>query len=130
MDTLARLADLRTRGEAVALATVVASRRPAAARPGDRALVLASGDLLDTVDAALLDSQLPAAMLELEITESTIMQNPQEAAVLLQRLRERGVVLSIDDFGTGHSSLVSLKQYPLDSLKIERAMRVSMVRSR
>ncbi len=80
----------------------------------------ASGDLLDTVDAALLDSQLPAAMLELEITESTIMQNPQEAAVLLQRLRERGVVLSIDDFGTGHSSLVSLKQYPLDSLKIDR----------
>ncbi len=80
-----------------------------------------SGDLLDTIRAALDDSGLPAAMLELEITESTIMHNPPEAVMLLDRIRDMGVALSIDDFGTGYSSLTSLKQYPLDSLKIDRS---------
>ncbi len=76
--------------------------------------------LLDTVRAALERSGLPPAMLELEITESTIMQKPNEAVILLDRLRDMGVALSIDDFGTGYSSLVSLKQFPLDQLKIDR----------
>ncbi len=79
-----------------------------------------SGDLLDTIRAALDDSGLPAAVLELEITESTIMYNPPEAVMLLDRIRDMGVALSIDDFVTGYSSLASLKQYPLDSLKIDR----------
>ncbi len=79
-----------------------------------------SGDLLDTIRAALDASGLPPAMLELEITESTIMHNPAEAVTLLDRIRAMGVALSIDDFGTGYSSLASLKQYPLDSLKIDR----------
>jgi diguanylate cyclase (GGDEF)-like protein/PAS domain S-box-containing protein len=77
--------------------------------------------LLDTVRASLDNSGLPSTMLELEITESTIMHNPEEAVKLLHRLREMGVALSIDDFGTGYSSLASLKQYPLDSLKIDRS---------
>ena len=79
-----------------------------------------SDRLLDTIRAALDESGLPPAMLELEITESTIMHNPQEAITLLDRIRAMGVALSIDDFGTGYSSLASLKQYPLDSLKIDR----------
>ncbi len=79
-----------------------------------------SEDLLDTIRTALDESGLPPDMLELEITESTIMHNPQEAVSLLDRIRAMGVVLSIDDFGTGYSSLASLKQYPLDSLKIDR----------
>jgi diguanylate cyclase (GGDEF)-like protein/PAS domain S-box-containing protein len=79
-----------------------------------------SGDLLDTIRTALDESGMPAAMLELEITESTIMHNPLEAVMLLDRIRDMGVALSIDDFGTGYSSLASLKQYPLDSLKIDR----------
>jgi EAL domain-containing protein (putative c-di-GMP-specific phosphodiesterase class I) len=78
------------------------------------------GGLLATIEAALHASRLPPAMLELELTESTIMQKPREAISLLQSLRAMGVVLSIDDFGTGYSSLVSLKQYPLDNLKIDR----------
>jgi diguanylate cyclase (GGDEF)-like protein len=78
-------------------------------------------DLLDTIRAALEDSGLPPAKLDLEITESTIMHNPEEAVALLNRLREMGVALSIDDFGTGYSSLSSLKQYPLDSLKVDRS---------
>ncbi|WP_235953496.1 putative bifunctional diguanylate cyclase/phosphodiesterase [Noviherbaspirillum galbum] len=81
----------------------------------------ASDDLLDTIRAALDKSGLPPSMLELEITESTIMQSPQEAISLLGKLRDMGVALSIDDFGTGYSSLASLKQYPLDSLKIDRS---------
>ncbi|HYD94374.1 MAG TPA: EAL domain-containing protein [Noviherbaspirillum sp.] len=80
----------------------------------------ASGNLLDVIRAALDGSRLPPSKLELEITESTIMQNPAEAVLLLDRIRDMGVALSIDDFGTGYSSLVSLKQYPLDSLKIDR----------
>lgn len=81
----------------------------------------ASGDLLDTIRDALDASGLPPTMLELEITESTIMHNPQEAITLLDRFREMGVALAVDDFGTGYSSLASLKQYPLDRLKIDRS---------
>jgi len=79
-----------------------------------------AGDLLDTLRAAVDESGLPASCLEFEITESTIMQNPVEAVRMLDRIRAMGAALSIDDFGTGYSSLVSLKQYPLDSLKIDR----------
>jgi diguanylate cyclase (GGDEF)-like protein/PAS domain S-box-containing protein len=80
-----------------------------------------AGDLLRTIDDALAESGLPSTMLELEITEGAIMQNPQEAAVLLKRMRRLGVSISVDDFGTGYSSLASLKQYPLDTLKIDRS---------
>jgi diguanylate cyclase (GGDEF)-like protein/PAS domain S-box-containing protein len=80
----------------------------------------ASGDLLDNIRGALDESGLPPSMLEFEITESMIMNNPPEAVALLDSIRDMGVALSIDDFGTGYSSLVSLKQYPLDSLKIDR----------
>ncbi|RZI44540.1 EAL domain-containing protein [Herbaspirillum sp. HC18] len=79
-----------------------------------------SGNLLDVIRAALDKSGLPPSKLEFEITESTIMHNPPEAVMLLDRIRSMGVALSIDDFGTGYSSLVSLKQYPLDNLKIDR----------
>jgi len=80
-----------------------------------------SDDLLMTIDNALAQTGLPSAMLELEITEGAIMQNPQEAVVLLKRMRQLGVTISVDDFGTGYSSLASLKQYPLDTLKIDRS---------
>jgi len=81
----------------------------------------AAGDLLRTINDALSQSGFPSTMLELEITEGAIMQNPQDAVVLLQRLRQLGVSVSVDDFGTGYSSLASLKQYPLDTLKIDRS---------
>ncbi|WP_244885465.1 putative bifunctional diguanylate cyclase/phosphodiesterase [Herbaspirillum chlorophenolicum] len=80
-----------------------------------------SDDLPAAIDAALAQSGLPPSMLELEITESAIMQNQQAATALLKRMRELGVTISVDDFGTGYSSLASLKQYPLDTLKIDRS---------
>lgn len=61
-----------------------------------------------------------AARLELEVTESALMQDPRRACAILARLREAGITISIDDFGTGHSSLQSLSQLPVDILKIDR----------
>ena len=73
------------------------------------------------VRRALARSGLPADCLELEITESSVMLDPQHAQSVLQSLRELGVQLSIDDFGTGYSSLAYLKRLPLDRLKIDRS---------
>ena len=77
--------------------------------------------LLEEVVAALADAGLDASHLELEITESTVMQKPELAADLLGALDELGVSIAIDDFGTGYSSLAYLKRFPVDVLKIDRS---------
>lgn len=77
--------------------------------------------LIGNVAQALAEARLPASRLELEMTESMIMQNPVEAVGLLKELKALGVQLSIDDFGTGYSSLSNLKRFPLDTLKIDRS---------
>ena len=77
--------------------------------------------LRQTIADALGSSGLPPAYLELEITESMIMQNAERAIEILQRFRDMGTLVSIDDFGTGYSSLGYLKQFPIDSLKIDRS---------
>ena len=78
-------------------------------------------DFCETVAGALAESGLPAELLELEITESVVMENPQEAIGILQSLGRMGVTLAIDDFGTGYSSLAYLKLFPIDHLKIDRS---------
>ncbi|MBT9520290.1 MAG: EAL domain-containing protein [Dechloromonas sp.] len=78
-------------------------------------------DFSETVANALTLSGLPAELLELEITESSVMENPQEAILILERLGRMGVTLAIDDFGTGYSSLAYLKLFPIDHLKIDRS---------
>ena len=80
-----------------------------------------SGDLLEEIDAALADMSLSASSLELEITESMVMDDPEGVISLLGKIRDRGIHLSLDDFGTGHSSLAYLKRFPLDCVKIDRA---------
>ncbi len=78
-------------------------------------------NLIETVTAALRESGLPPHALELEITESLLMDNDRAALDALEWLRELGVRVSVDDFGTGYSSLNYLKRLPVDTLKIDRS---------
>ena len=78
-------------------------------------------DLIEVVKSALNDAALEARYLELEITESAIMHDPEEAIATLHQLKGMGVKISIDDFGTGYSSLNYLRRIPLDYLKIDRS---------
>jgi EAL domain-containing protein (putative c-di-GMP-specific phosphodiesterase class I) len=77
--------------------------------------------LLQDVARVLAETGLTASLLELEITESMVVQNPAHAVALLDGLKAMGVRLSIDDFGTGYSSLSYLKRFPIDNLKIDRS---------
>jgi EAL domain-containing protein (putative c-di-GMP-specific phosphodiesterase class I) len=78
-------------------------------------------DLIAKVIDAASSSAIPVARLELEITESALMQDPLKATEALQKIRSLGTRVSIDDFGTGYSSLGYLKQLPIDALKVDRS---------
>ncbi len=78
-------------------------------------------DLLSMVEVALAETGLDPQYLELEITESVMMDNTTQAIKKLHRLRDLGVSLSVDDFGTGYSSLAYLKQFPIQKLKIDQS---------
>jgi diguanylate cyclase (GGDEF)-like protein/PAS domain S-box-containing protein len=77
--------------------------------------------LVDTVISALAASGLPADRLELEITESSLLQNSEATLGMLYQLRELGVRIAMDDFGTGYSSLSYLQSFPFDKIKIDRS---------
>ncbi|APA88017.1 EAL domain-containing protein [Paraburkholderia sprentiae WSM5005] len=78
-------------------------------------------DLPGVVRSALADAHWPAELLELEVTEGTLMRNAEEAQRVFRELRELGVSIAIDDFGTGYSSLSYLKRFSVDRIKIDRA---------
>jgi predicted signal transduction protein with EAL and GGDEF domain len=81
----------------------------------------AQSGLVTQVREVLQDTGLDASALELEITESMVMRDPEQAVKVLGRLKAMGIALSIDDFGTGYSSLGYLKRFPIDGLKIDRS---------
>ena len=79
------------------------------------------GNLLKTIPYILNESCLDASYLELELTETSIMVDANSAITTLNELKKMGLKLSVDDFGTGYSSLNYLRQFPIDSLKIDRS---------
>lgn len=94
------------------------------------ALQLRQQDFVATVEQALAGDEALAAGLELEITESLIMQNIEKHISKLQGIRELGVNVAIDDFGTGYSSLSYLAKLPVTTLKIDRGFIIDMPRNR
>jgi diguanylate cyclase (GGDEF)-like protein/PAS domain S-box-containing protein len=78
-------------------------------------------DLVQTVEKILIESGLPPHQLELELTESLIMHNAELYISTLRKLKALGILLSVDDFGTGFSSLSYLKRFPIDCLKVDRS---------
>jgi diguanylate cyclase (GGDEF)-like protein/PAS domain S-box-containing protein len=76
---------------------------------------------IDNVQSLLAETALPPHLLQLEITESMVMQNPEQAVVVINALRAIGIRFDIDDFGTGYSSLANLKRFPVYSLKIDQS---------
>lgn len=82
---------------------------------------LRSADLADDIEHIVKAAGIDPCQLELEITESGLMEDPEGAARTLKRLRDFGITIAIDDFGTGYSSLAYLKNFPVDVLKIDRS---------
>jgi diguanylate cyclase (GGDEF)-like protein len=81
----------------------------------------AEESLVPDIQSALAESGLQGSDLELEITESMVMNDPEQAVATLRRLKDLGVTVAIDDFGTGYSSLAYLKRFPIDSVKLDRS---------
>jgi diguanylate cyclase (GGDEF)-like protein/PAS domain S-box-containing protein len=77
--------------------------------------------LVREIQAVLADTGMDPTLLELEVTESTIMHNAERAVTVLTAIKDLGVRLAIDDFGTGYSSLAHLKRFPIDTLKVDRS---------
>ena len=77
-------------------------------------------DLISTIDEVLAETGLPGKYLNLEITESALLEKPELASQVLGQLQEREIEFAIDDFGTGYSSLSYLYQFPINTLKIDR----------
>ena len=78
-------------------------------------------NLLHDIDDALLASGMSPVLLQLEVTESMVMRNVSRAIKVLDAVQSRGIRLAIDDFGTGYSSMSLMKQFPIDTIKIDRS---------
>ena len=86
-------------------------------------------DFVDMVAASLQRHNMKPMWLELELTENTVMVDPERTALVLQELRNLGVQISLDDFGTGYSSLANLRNLPIDRVKIDKTFVFGMLHS-
>ncbi|HEY2634673.1 MAG TPA: EAL domain-containing protein [Steroidobacteraceae bacterium] len=87
------------------------------------------GNIVEMIADALDLAGLEARFLEVELTESTVMSDPEESIAILEKLSTMGVLVSVDDFGTGYSSMSYLRRFPIDKLKIDRGF-ISEIMSR
>jgi EAL domain-containing protein (putative c-di-GMP-specific phosphodiesterase class I) len=85
------------------------------------ALQFADHTLVEKIAAVLAEEGLPASAIEVEITETASMANPDMTITILEKLKRLGTAIAIDDFGTGYSSLAYLRSFPIDRVKIDRA---------
>jgi EAL domain-containing protein (putative c-di-GMP-specific phosphodiesterase class I) len=97
------------------------ANRPMSVAVNISAIEFQHKDFLAGVRAILKDTRLEARYLELELTESVLMQDVESTSYVLKELKNMGVKLAIDDFGTGHSSLSYLRRFPIDTLKIDQS---------
>lgn len=88
---------------------------------------LQRGNFIDTLDRILADHQIDPRLLELEITETLLMDDTDQVQAILQEIKRRGVTIALDDFGTGYSSLSYLGLYPIDVIKIDRSFVMQMI---
>jgi len=87
-------------------------------------------NLVEVIRSALAAENLDPRCLEIELTESAVMTNPEESVGVLKQLRKMGVTVAVDDFGTGYSSLSYLRRFPIDKLKIDRSFVRDLATSR
>src|SRR5215813_1525097 len=83
--------------------------------------LIQSGDLASTVEGVLKDTQFPAHLLELEVTEDILLEDDERALQTFRRVQKLGVQVAFDDFGTGYASLTYLKKFPINRLKIDKS---------
>jgi diguanylate cyclase (GGDEF)-like protein len=86
-------------------------------------------DLVDTIRSALANAGIDAKYLEIELTETAVMTDPEESVDILERLSRMGIIVSVDDFGTGYSSMSYLRRFPIDKLKIDRSFITNVMTS-
>ncbi|WP_378954116.1 EAL domain-containing protein [Pelosinus sp. sgz500959] len=88
------------------------------------------GRILEDISQALFKNNIPPQELEIEITENIAMNNDLQTHNILTNLHEMGIRIAIDDFGMGHSSLTYIKDFPIDTLKIDRSLSIDMTRDK
>jgi len=83
---------------------------------------LISSDIYNDIRAMLVKTQCDPRRIKLELTESVVMENPEQARLMLEKLKDTGISLALDDFGTGYSSLAYLTRFPFDTIKLDKAL--------